>query len=253
MRRGGEYKTHVKYGTYIVWPEIVRVGKETASSAMSTEGNLTATGLAQHAGVSARQVNLMFAELGWIKHDESGWKVTSAGIHSGGEQREKAGSGSCWVCWPVAVLDQPVVRSSLKEIRADLTHAIGLDLEADDPINHYRAEFPAKLRCADGHLVRSKTELLIDNWLYLVGIAHAYERRLPIEESFYGEFYLPAGHVYLEYLGHTGDNRYHQLKLEKLALYRRYELDVITLNDDQVKQLDVYLPKQLLKYGIRIY
>ncbi|WP_083232460.1 hypothetical protein [Endozoicomonas atrinae] len=253
LEEGGEYTTHVKYGTYIVWPEVVTIGKETASISVNTEGNLTATGLAQHSGVSARQINLMLAELGWIKHDESGWKVTSAGIRSGGEQRCSSVNGRSWVCWPASVLDQPVVRFSLKEIKADLTHAIGLDLEADDPINHYRAEFPAKLRCADSHLVRSKTELLVDNWLYLAGVNHAYERRLPIDENIYGEFYLPAGNVYLEYLGHSGDNRYHQSKLEKLDVYRKYELDVITLDDDQVRQLDVYLPKQLLKYGIRIY
>ncbi len=250
---GGEYTTHVKYGTYIVWPEVVRIGKETVSDNLNIGDQLTATGLAHSAGVSARQINLLFAELGWIKHDESGWKVTAAGMHSGGEQRGSSATGRSWVCWPAAVLDHPAVHSSLKEIRADLTHAIGLDLEADDPINHYRADCPAKLRCADGHLVRSKTELLIDNWLYLAGITHAYERRLPLEESIYGEFYLPAGNVYLEYLGHSGDNLYHQSKLEKLNLYRKYKLNVIALEEDQVKQLDVYLPKQLLKYGIRIY
>ncbi|MFK0571237.1 hypothetical protein [Endozoicomonas sp.] len=249
---GGEYTTHVKYGTYIVWPEVERIGKEIAPGKVSADGHLTATSLAERVGVSARQINLIFAELGWIKHNESGWKVTATGIRSGGEQRENQ-SPRYWVCWPETVLDQPVVRSSIKEIKADLSHAIGLDLQADDPINHYRADFPARLRCADGHLVRSKTELLIDNWLYLAGISHAYERRLPIDDNIYGEFYLPTGHVYLEYLGHSSDTRYYQAKLEKLDLYRKHELAVITLEDEQVKQLDVYLPGQLLKYGIRIY
>lgn len=250
---GGEYTTHVKYGTYIVWPEVVRIGKDTVSEKVGSNDSLTATGVAERAGVSARQINLMFAELGWMKHDESGWKVTPAGIRSGGEQRESQGNRRCWVCWPETVLDQPIVRSSIKEVKADLSHAIGLDLQVDDPINHYRADFPARLRCADGHQVRSKIELLIDNWLYLAGISHAYERRLPIEENIYGEFYLPAGNVYLEYLGHSSDTRYHQSKLKKLDLYRKYELAVITLEDEQVKQLDVYLPRQLLTYGIRIY
>jgi hypothetical protein len=43
-----------------------------------------------------------------------------------------------------------------------------------------RKKFPDKHRSTDGHLVRSKAEVLIDNWLYMAGIVQAYERRLPI-------------------------------------------------------------------------
>jgi len=34
-----------------------------------------------------------------------------------------------------------------------------------------------KYRTEDGHWVRSKAELIIDNWLYRGRIVHAYERR----------------------------------------------------------------------------
>jgi hypothetical protein len=47
-------------------------------------------------------------------------------------------------------------------------------------------------------MVRSRAEVLIDNWLYMQGIVHAYERRLPIEEECYCDFYLPKG-VYIEF------------------------------------------------------
>ena len=47
----------------------------------------------------------------------------------------------------------------------------------------FREKFPAKYRATDGHLVRSRAEMLIDNWLYMSGIVHAVERKLPIEED----------------------------------------------------------------------
>ncbi|WP_226036714.1 hypothetical protein [Aquibacillus saliphilus] len=59
----------------------------------------------------------------------------------------------------------------------------------------------AKHRSADGHYVRSRAEMLIDNWLYMSEIVHAYERKLPIEEDVYTDFYLPVGKVYIEYWG----------------------------------------------------
>ena len=46
-----------------------------------------------------------------------------------------------------------------------------------------RIDTPANYRCMDGHYVRSRAEVMIDNWLYGNGIADAYERKLPIESD----------------------------------------------------------------------
>ena len=50
--------------------------------------------------------------------------------------------------------------------------------------------------------------MLIDNWLYMQQIAHAYERKLPVEEDVYCDFYLPAGKAYIEYWGMEKDPAY---------------------------------------------
>tara|TARA_R110000787_G_scaffold55239_2_gene127641 strand:- start:5078 stop:5230 length:153 start_codon:yes stop_codon:yes gene_type:complete len=34
--------------------------------------------------------------------------------------------------------------------------------------------------------------MLIDNWLYMAETVHAYERKLPIEEDVYCDFYIPT-------------------------------------------------------------
>lgn len=48
---------------------------------------------------------------------------------------------------------------------------------------------------------RSKAELLIDNWLYTRHLAHAYERRMPVPEDAYADFFIPLGECYIEYWG----------------------------------------------------
>jgi hypothetical protein len=59
--------------------------------------------------------------------------------------------------------------------------------------NNFREKFEAKHRTQDGHYVRSKAEMIIDNLLYQYGLVHAYERKLPIEEDVYSDFYIPPG------------------------------------------------------------
>jgi len=115
----------------------------------------------------------------------------------------------------------------------------------------FREKFPAKLRATDGHLVRSKAELLIDNWLYMSEVTHAYERKLPIEEDVYSDFYLPTGKVYIEYWGLDDDSKYSFRQREKLKIYKKHGLQVIELTEKEVQNLDDTLPRLLLKHGIK--
>jgi len=102
-------------------------------------------------------------------------------------------------------------------------------------------------------MVRSKAEAIIDDWLYATAcLPHAYERRVPIEEDLYCDFYLPERKVYIEYWGMENDPQYLARKQEKLALYAKYEYNLVELNDDHVKNLDDYLPRLLLKFGVTI-
>ncbi|OED46123.1 hypothetical protein ACH42_04060 [Endozoicomonas sp. (ex Bugula neritina AB1)] len=254
---GGEYTTHVKYGTYIVWPEQIASlsteVKERPADESLHNGALTATQIGERNHLSGRQINRMFAELGWIKRAGKNWMVTALGERVGGRAQENHHNQQTYVCWPEQVLHNPNVISSLKDVKADLSHAIGLDDQAGNEMGVYREKFPAKLRAADGHILRSKTELVIDNWLYMAGIVHAYERRLPIDLDAYAEFYLPSGNVYLEYMGQDSDTDYRQRKDVKINLYKSHDLNVIALTEEQVRNIDVHLPRLLSEHGIRLY
>lgn len=54
----------------------------------------------------------------------------------------------------------------------------------DSVYDDFRTNFPPNLRTKDGHQVRFRAEVIIDNALYDYGLAHAHERKLSIEGMF---------------------------------------------------------------------
>ncbi len=256
--KGGEYTNHPKYGKYIVWPELVgsfddAEPKEEKKKKNKSNPVISSSALGKKIELSAQRINSLMSELGWIKKGLKGWNITSQGESVGGVQKEDYRTGVPYVCWPETIIENKAFELSLKEIRGDLSHAIGLTVSQDSEIVSFRDKFPAKLRTADGHMVRSKAEMLIDNWLYMAEIVHAYERKLPIEEEMYCDFYIPTGKVYIEYWGYENEPKYLKRKEEKIRLYEKYGFSLIQLNEEDVKNLDDVLPRMLLKFGVQTY
>ncbi|WP_231514963.1 hypothetical protein [Oceanobacillus salinisoli] len=152
--------------------------------------------------------------------------------------------------WPESILQNKRLIETVNEINGVETKSESTNEE--DSLG-FREKFVATHRAADGHYVRSRAEMLIDNWLYMSEIAHAYERKLPIEEDVYSDFYLPVGKVYIEYWGLENDPKYSQRKLDKLKIYEKYGFNLIELQDADIQNLDDILPKKLLKFGIQAY
>lgn len=126
------------------------------------------------------------------------------------------------------------------------------DLSQESEDFSFRARFPAVHHTIDGHVVRSRAEIIIDNWLYASGIVHAYERMVPVKENLYCDFYIPAGHVYIEYWGMEADPAYAEKVKSKREIYQRHSLKLIELRDIHISQLDDCLPKFLLRHGVRV-
>ena len=60
-------------------------------------------------------------------------------------------------------------------------------------------------KCLDGHVVRSKGELIIDNYLHKLGLAHKYENTIKINgEKVKYDWYLMDHDIYIEYWGFFG-------------------------------------------------
>jgi len=111
----------------------------------------------------------------------------------------------------------------------------------------FRKKYPRKYRAQDGHYVRTKSEAIIDNWLYNHRIVHAYERKVPIEEDMYCDFFIPQGKCYIEYWG-MKDEKYLKRKKKKRGLYLKYELNLVELTEKDIENIDDVLPKKLMKF-----
>ncbi len=205
--------------------------------------------------LSGQAVNRILAELDWIRREQGGWAATERGVTRGAVQKIDPKSNTSFVMWPENLLTNSVFLKSTRnasgesETPAPAPHAASTTGTASAE-SDFRSKFPAEHRTVDGHMVRSRAEVMIDNWLYMAGIVHAYERRLPIEEDVYCDFYLPAGKVYIEYWGLEHEPTYAARKQAKQEIYRKYGLNLLELTDEHIRSLDDVLPRLLLKYHI---
>lgn len=213
-------------------------------SNLSEQKLQTATQLGKPYGLSAVKINRILADLGWMKKMDGDWKLTPFGEGIGGREI-KAKTGQLYIKWP----DKIIQITSLKEKLPDLDGDEVKEKQAD-----YTAEFRGKFKAdywsADGHNVRSRAEALIDDWLYNNRIVHAYEMRVPIEEELYTDFYLPEHKIYIEYWGLESRNDYQDRKKKKLALYQKYNISLVELEDSDINNIHDVLPKRLSSLGV---
>jgi len=250
-QKGGQTRNSQKFGEYIVWPENISIDTEKKSDAPKL---LNATAIGKTFGISSQRLNLVLAELGWIEKALAGWLVTKLGKGLGGKQFEHDTSGGTYVLWPDIILtnknltavfvDVPTVDQPIFQPKKEFHNTTA---------DNFRDKFPATLRTRDGHMVRSRAEVIIDNALYEYKLAHAYERKLPIEEDQYSDFFIPSENVYIEFWGMEDDPKYAERKNAKIEIYKKYDFKLIELNDSDISNLDDHLPKKLLKYGIKVY
>lgn len=246
-KKGGIVKDGKQYGPYIAWPSNIDL------NLTINEALITATVIGKHFELSATKANYILSELGWIKKSLKGWELTDQGAKQGGVQDEDKKSGIPFVRWPETIVNSKVLQESMQHVTGKVTEKkVEEAVKSIEEIG-FRVKFEAKHRSADGHFVRSKAEMLIDNWLYMAEIVHAYERKLPIEEDVYSDFYIPTGKVYVEYWGLENDQKYLARKKQKIEIYKKYGFNLIELSDKEVQNLDDFLPRLLLKYGVQAY
>ena len=116
--------------------------------------------------------------------------------------------------------------------------------------------------CDDGHIVKSKSEILIDNYLFEKKIPHAYESGIKygngkddiIKPDFYLPNYLGDGKdVYIEHWGYNENNRkYTESKNFKMPIYRERGITLInTYENSDMRDLKASLNWKLDKSNIK--
>lgn len=114
--------------------------------------------------------------------------------------------------------------------------------------------------CPDGHVVKSKSELYIDQYLFKEHIPHAYETKL-----FYGrtekeyitpDFFLPNylgkdKHVYIEHWGLNENNiQYQKTKKFKIEKYKQMKKTLICIFEKDFNHIEENLERKLNKENI---
>lgn len=116
----------------------------------------------------------------------------------------------------------------------------------------FRKKYEAQFLCTDGHYVRSLSEQTIDNWLYNHNILHSYEKKLPIKENVYTDFYIKEIDCYIEFWGLDDDPIYVKRKNIKRRIYKENNYRLIEFNFEELKQLDDIFPIKLLHFGLKV-
>ncbi|MFX1589044.1 MAG: hypothetical protein ACFFC1_12885 [Promethearchaeota archaeon] len=106
----------------------------------------------------------------------------------------------------------------------------------------------SKFKTLDGHIVRSKGELIIDNYLYILGFNHIYEKKIKIlKNQVKTDWYLPNYDIYIEYWGFHG-KKYLKRKKEKIKLYKKAKLKLISIENYMFSDIYTNLNKKLKRY-----
>lgn len=102
-----------------------------------------------------------------------------------------------------------------------------------------------------GEVVQSKKEKRVADYLNSKGIKYEYEREINIDgDRMLTDFYLPDYDVYIEYWGldklqNDDGDEYRRRKAEKIALYDKHNLKLISINEDNIDDIENDFPKQL--------
>lgn len=110
--------------------------------------------------------------------------------------------------------------------------------------------------CKDGHVVKSKSERDIDNYLFEHGISHAYEKELPYgateKEVLHPDFFLPnylgkGKDIYIEHWGYNENNiQYTKTKKFKLPIYEKLGITLVcTYEKTDMGRIDTVLDRKL--------
>jgi hypothetical protein len=226
------------------------------SSSKEVNSTLTSTLLGEHFKLSAKQINRVLLELGWIEKDGNGWKPSALGDKLKA-QKILYQKKTPFVVWHPDICKSRILQNAIKELLAiEVEPPMVLQTapileEAADKTEGFREKFPPTIRASDGHMVRSRGEAMIDAFFYENRIVHAYEKLVPIEQTMYCDFYLPELSVYVEFWGMESNPKYKARKLKKLELYRLSDLKLIEIKDEHINNLEDYLMSQLVKLGYK--
>lgn len=236
---GGEYNQSKRYGRYIVWPDSIKDHRIIID--LQNHRMETAAMIGRTFDFSPREVNRIFAEMGWLKRCAQGWQLSSNGEAAGGVQMENEQSGMLYAVWPKAIVDNPLFKQQFSLCKSLCAHNDGADLVDI-----------AEQSCVglDGHQHQDRAQLEICQCLYLMGLVHACQRLIPGSDMLCSDFFLPEQQLYIDYMDEAKVSP--KTLLDKQQLYDALSADRIEILPADLSRLDDVLAKHLRKYGVHV-
>ncbi len=138
------YIKQTKFGEYIAWDENIEIPNK-----LITRGKefFSSTKIASKYNLSARKINLILSEIGFIEKYLKGWTVTILGSKN----------GVPYVEWDESIFKNSAFVSILQEVKGEAGESTQKKID-DSKDSNFREKFIAKHRATDGHMVRSKAE-----------------------------------------------------------------------------------------------
>lgn len=118
------------------------------------------------------------------------------------------------------------------------------ECEQLDRMHKMQEQIPRTKKCVDGDLVRSMGEVLIDNWLHSNNIRHEVEKKIPIPQLKYCDWYLPDYDVYIEFWGDVHTKKPEAREIKEM-LYRKNDLKLVNIEQSDTDNLDEILRHKL--------
>lgn len=214
--------------------------------------NLTATLIGAEFGITAKTVNNILVDIQFMDKNENGFYSA----HPFAEQcRTK--EGKSYVKWSKDLLNNEVF---VREAKAALevkeafsaevapSYEVNVDLVCNT-FKFDRKTFEATFRTDSGHFVRSRAEMLVANWLYHNNVMFAYEKRVPIIDEMYSDFFIKDKKIYIEVWG-LESTKYLERKAKKISMYKEHGFTLLGLEDSDIENIDDMLPLKLAQLGI---
>ena len=265
---GGILLEHPRYGEYVAWPEAVISHPLVQGQA---ESLLSASKLAQklkaerNFTLSARLLNRVLADLGWLQAGPKGWLLTAAGRALGGQQLWRDKTAIPYVCWPQSILQSPGLLASLDRLDVSYSQTT------------VEGVYYASL---SGRLMTTVELRILDSWLYLQGLHYCSGR--PITDTslitvpvvaasvvtsvaaskkmhrleLSSDFYIAAQRLHIVYWPESdkpADIAKRLALSEQLRAMSERVLEWRFESGFSLMELDEKLPAELLSVGIAVY
>lgn len=238
-----------KYGRYIVW-NVEILQNETFKAKLKSfnvtgEDLLTATQIGEVVNMKATEINSILVDINYLSKNQNGFFSDNKFAKQFITPDKKT-----YCKWKKDLLEDDLFKKATEKKEVQIPEVVKTET-SKEAFKFDRKSFDAKFRTQSGHFVRSRGEVIVADWLYANDIMFAYEKRLPLVEEAYSDFYIKEKKIYIEVWGLESE-KYIERKEKKIKMYKENGFNLIGLDDKDIENIDDFLALKLVQLGFQL-